>query len=137
MNGAEEMTISEKQFKLITLRPEKYKGSEVELILDLNDKELQKTCVEDAKAIGLTPGDTAEVYARVIFDEEKEEHISFNYVHAYVSGTILSDFIEKYGFIDIRTKVRAKFRMEYKIADIETLYEPYYEITAFIITELL
>lgn len=128
------MTISKEYFNLITLRPAKFSSSEVELKLDFTGCSLSRTPIVDAKILNLLPGDTVEAYVRVIFDDEKGG--AFNYIHVYLSGDVLTKFIDKYGISDIDSTVRGKFRLEYKTTDNDELLEEYYEIIAFVMIEL-
>lgn len=128
------MTISKEYFNLITLRPAKFSSSEVKLKLDFTGCSLSRTPIVDAKILNLLPGDTVETYVKVIFDDEKGG--AFNYIHVYLSGDVLTEFIDKYGISDIDSTVRGKFRLEYRTTDNNELLEEYYEIIAFIMIEL-
>lgn len=129
------MTITKKQFKLISLIPARFTDNVVELMLDFSHTTLSKTRIADAKIIDLPPGDTVEAFVRLIFDEE--EGPSSNYITVYMCGDVLTSFLRRYGFIDICSAIRGRFKIEYRTTEEEDEYEHFYEVTAFILTELL
>ncbi len=127
------MAISLKDFRLMMLRPAKYSGSEIELDIVLLESELMRSDIHDVTTLGLIPGDTAETFLTACFDGNGSD--CKKHIRTYISGDVLTKFIDKYGIEGISATTKAKFRLEYR-ADPYIDCDELYELVALVMTDI-
>lgn len=128
------MAISLKDFRLMMLRPAKYSGSEIELDIVLLESELMRSDIHDVTTLGLTPGDTVETIFMACFNGNDSE-CEKEHIRVYISGDVLTKFIDKYGIEGISATTKAKFRLEYR-ADPYLGSDELYELVALVMTDI-
>lgn len=125
-----------KAFKLMLLRPAVFNGEEIKIDLQFNNDSLYHTDFSVAEAINMKPGDTVHIRGRIRFENED---ISYEFITIYMSESVLTEFIEKYGFNKITTTVSMKVKFIYAIHCNEDFYseEKKEEIIACKLLEIL
>lgn len=106
------MKISYNEYKLMLLRPAVYNGEEFEIDIQFNNDSLYRTDFSIAEALNLKNGDTASIHGKVCFDDKES---SYDYIKIYMSESVLTEFIEKYGFSNISADVIIKAKFVYAI----------------------
>lgn len=114
------MKIQYETFKLMLLRPAVYNGEEIEIDVQFNNDSLYRTDFAIADAIDMKNGDTASIHGKVCFDNEDS---SYEYVKIYMSESVLTKFIEKYGFSKISADVSVKAKFIYAVYNSEEFYD--------------
>lgn len=107
------MALTDKDFKIMLLRPAVFNGREIELNIQFNNASLYRTEYIIAQTLDMTPGDTASIGGRVCYDDEDE--LSFDYIKIYISENTLGEFIEKYGTSGINTLIRMRLEFIYEL----------------------
>ncbi len=122
------------EFMEIELRPAYYNGTVFEIDVEFNEASVFGVGIEVAKAINMVTGDTVRIGGKVC-----GEGSDFEYINVYMSGDILTEFIEKYGVRKITNSVRMKLELVYAVYDCNDYgFEPREEeITAYKLIELI
>lgn len=114
------MEMTKEEFKLLHLRPALYDNTIMNMNVVFDDKALWRTEAKVALSLGLQPGDAVEIFGEAV-DFSGENH---KYCHEtfYMSGDVLTKFIEQFGFEHIKTVVcfKVKFRYLYLESDYDT-----------------
>lgn len=114
------MKISYNEYKLMLLRPAVYNGEEFEIDVQFNNDSLYRTEVAIAEALNMKHGDTASIHGKVCFDNKES---IYDYISIYMSESILTEFIEKYGFSNISADVSIKAKFVYAVYSSGEFYD--------------
>lgn len=114
------MKSSYNEYKLMLLRPAVYNGEEFEIDVQFNNDSLYRTEVAIAEALNMKHGDTASIHGKVCFDNKES---TYDYINIYMSESILTEFIQKYGFSNISADVSIKAKFVYAIYDSGEFYD--------------
>lgn len=114
------MKMSYKTFKLMLLRPAVYNGEEFEIDVQFNNDSLYRTDFAVVDAINMTHGDTASIHGKVCFDNGDS---SYEYIKIYMSESVLTEFIERYGFNKINATVSIKAKFVYALYSSEEFFD--------------
>ena len=106
------MTENDIRIKLRLNSPAIFAGSEFEADLELRNTNLLRTDAETAERIGLTPGVTASVRCRIVYDDCAS---GIDYITVYITGKNLPEFICKYGTSDINAVIKIKAELIYTV----------------------
>lgn len=108
-----------KTFKLMLLRPAVYNGEEIEIDVQFNNDSLYHTDFSVAEAIDMKPGDTVNIRGKIRF---YDEDTSYEFITVYMSESILTEFIDKYGFNKITATVGMNVKFIYAVHCSEDFY---------------
>ncbi len=114
------MKISYSKYKLMLLRPAIYNGEEFELDVQFNKDSLYRTDFAIAEALNMKHGDTASIHGKACFDNEDS---SYDYIKVYMSESVLTKFIERYGFNKINATVSIKAKFVYAVYNSDEFYD--------------
>lgn len=113
------MKIPYKTFKLMLLRPAVYNGEEFEIDVEFSNDSLYRTDFSVADAINLKTGDTVHIKGKIKFENEAT---SYEFITVYISESILTEFIDKYGFNKITTTVGMEVKFIYAVHSSEDFF---------------
>ena len=109
------MTTKDIRLNIMLYSPALFNGKEFETVVELRQKKMFRTDAETASLLQLTPGATASVRGRIIYEDYDSTH---DYINVYISDEKLIEFIEKHGTSDINTRMKIKAEFIYKVYDV-------------------
>ena len=127
------MKINYDEFMLRILRPALFKGEELELSVEFKNATMYNVDVGTSKAIKTTVGDTVSVFGHVNFEGDNSKLITL-----YLSGDVLTEFINIYGIRDINATVPMRLKHVYAVIEnFEYAEEKYEEVIGFQVMNIL
>ena len=109
------MTTKDIRLNIMLYSPALFNGKEFETVVELRQKKMFRTDAETASLLQLTPGATASVRGRIVYEDYDSTH---DYINVYISDEKLIEFIEKHGTSDINTRMKIKAEFIYKVYDV-------------------
>lgn len=132
------MKLTAETLELIELRPAVYSETEYEFVISFTDQSLKKVGLERANALETQAGNTAYLYGTVLFEEDDKDNSFSREVYLFLTGDVLDDFIEQYGYKKINGDFTVRGEFVYKTYSASVFYnEDNEEIGGFILQEVL
>lgn len=127
------MKINYDNLMLRFLRPALFKGEELELSVEFKNATMYNVDAGTAKAIKTTVGDTVSVFGHANFEGDNSKLITL-----YLSGDVLTEFIETYGIRNLTGTVQMRLKHVYAVIEnFEYTEEKYEEVVGFQVMDIL
>lgn len=109
------MTNNDVRLSIMLFSPAIFNGKEFEAVLEFSQTNMFRTDAETASLLQLTPGATASIRGRIVYEDYDSAH---DYINVYISDEKLIEFIEKHGTSEINTRMKIKAEFIYKVYDV-------------------
>lgn len=127
------MKINYDEFMLRFLRPALFNGEELELTVEFKNATMYNVDAGTAKAIRTRVGDTVSVFGHINFEGDNSKLVTL-----YLTGDVLTEFINAYGIRNITGTVPMKLKHVYAaISNYEYAEEKYEEVVGFQVIDIL